>query len=76
MVEHLPKVQPRINKTQIVYEICLGLVFAYSMFWVCLGLVYPMLPAQAVRIDQIMLDLPTFFYYMEHGSVQLAKSQF
>ena len=28
--EHLPKVQPRINKTQTVYEICLGLVFAYS----------------------------------------------
>ena len=32
--------------------------------------------AQAVIIDQIVLDLPTVFYYIEHGSVQLAKSQF
>ena len=32
--------------------------------------------AQAVRIDQIVLDLFTFFFYIEHGSVQLAKSKF
>ena len=36
--QHLLKVQPMINKTQIVYETCLGLVFACFCLSYVLGL--------------------------------------
>ena len=56
MLEHIDTcVATRINKTQKVYEICLGLVFAYPMFWVCLVLAYPIIP---VALSEDAVECP------------------